>query len=201
MSPEPVIKQLDAVKDSQPGFRPAVFHDELSFGFQAVGKTFRHGIVPAIAFTAHTADYAVLFQDFPVVFRAILRNLDPNGPVHHHADGGAQPPFSALRNLQGFFAIDPLDPFMVVRPSVTSEQRNQPPGSPPLPLARFFPQDLTQRTVILFFRRIRGCIFGLSFQDTFVPFSVRQTGVTTFQKEPVCNFRRINVDCFEKTLY
>lgn len=56
-----------------------------------------------------------------------------------------------LRNLQALLTVGPLDPFMIIRPSTTTEQCDQPPVSPALALAGFFPQGFTQRAVVLLF--------------------------------------------------
>ncbi len=57
-----IIKHFDIPDYVTPGIVPGFINDIRGpFGFKRVKKTFHHGIVPAIALSAHAANHAVLF--------------------------------------------------------------------------------------------------------------------------------------------
>ena len=57
-----IIKHFDIPDYVTPGIVPGSINDIRGpFGFKGVEKTFHHGIVPAIALSAHAANHAVLF--------------------------------------------------------------------------------------------------------------------------------------------
>ena len=56
-----VIKHLDVIDYVGSGFISGLIQDVSSpFGFKGVKKTFHYGIVPAVAFSTHAANHAVL---------------------------------------------------------------------------------------------------------------------------------------------
>ena len=62
MEPVTIIKHFDVPDYVTSGFVSGSINDIRDpFGFKGVKKTFHNGIIPAVAFSAHTANHAVLF--------------------------------------------------------------------------------------------------------------------------------------------
>ena len=80
MSPLAVVKQFDIFEQLVAGLSsgtPATLLDQ--FDFERGEKTFRHRIVPAIAFTAHAALDAVCRQQLLILVAGVLsgRKVSP----------------------------------------------------------------------------------------------------------------------------
>ena len=106
MSPATIIKQLDVFKDSLPGLRPAgIVFVMNSFGFQTVKKTFRHRIIPAVAFPAHAANHAVFLQHTLILVGSILGALIG---MHQKAPTGLPASDGHLQGFTDQLAFNPL---------------------------------------------------------------------------------------------
>jgi len=63
MTAPAVVKHLDVIDDILTGSGPAqVSHSKNTLNFEAAEKTLGHGIVPAIAFSAHAAQHSMFFE-------------------------------------------------------------------------------------------------------------------------------------------
>jgi hypothetical protein len=73
MQPFAVVKHLNVVNDTISGLLPgSAVRAKHSFSFQSSEETFQRRIIPAIAFPAHTANYAVIFKQLLKILTAIL---------------------------------------------------------------------------------------------------------------------------------
>ena len=63
MTAPAVVKHLDVIDDILPGSRSTeVPHSKNLLNFEAAKKTLGHSIVPTIAFSAHAAQYPMIFE-------------------------------------------------------------------------------------------------------------------------------------------
>ena len=73
MTAPAVVKHFDVIDDILPGSRSAeVSHSKNLLNFETAEETLRHGIIPAIAFSAHTGQYSMVLEQFLEIMTAIL---------------------------------------------------------------------------------------------------------------------------------
>ena len=73
MTSPAVVKHLDVTDDILPGSRSTeVPHPKNLLNLEAAEKTLGHSIVPAIAFSAHAAQYSMVLEQFLEIMTAIL---------------------------------------------------------------------------------------------------------------------------------
>ena len=73
MTAPAVVKHLDVIDDILPGSRSAeIPHPKDLLNFEAAEETLRHSIIPAITFSAHAAQYAMILEQLLEIMTAIL---------------------------------------------------------------------------------------------------------------------------------